>query len=107
VWHLVGGLDPIGDDELTGSEPNDGYPALLRDWIEQDGLDRLKIDDPSWLSSPTVCNFIPKPALQNVTSTPGSTADKQGILDGSTLSDRGFGYRVEEIARTLPDPVYG
>ena len=52
VWHLVGGLDPIGEDELTGNEPDDGYPVLLRDWIRQDGLDCLKIklrgNDMAW-----------------------------------------------------------
>ncbi len=30
-------------EELTGSEPNDGYPVLLRDWIRADGLRCLKI----------------------------------------------------------------
>ena len=52
VWHLVGGLDPISEDELTGDEPDDGYPTLLRDWIDRDGLNCLKIklrgDDPDW-----------------------------------------------------------
>ena len=52
VWHLVGGLDPISEDELTGDEPDDGYPVLLRDWIQQDGLDCLKIklrgNDSEW-----------------------------------------------------------
>ncbi|MEM9015777.1 MAG: enolase C-terminal domain-like protein [Verrucomicrobiota bacterium] len=43
VWHLVGGLDPIGEEELTGNEPDDGYPVLLRDWIQRDQLDCLKI----------------------------------------------------------------
>ena len=43
VWHLVGGLDPISSDELTGAEPDDGYPLLLGDWIERDGLKCLKI----------------------------------------------------------------
>lgn len=43
VWHLVGGLDPIDESELTGAEPDDGYPVLLRDWIRRDGLDCLKI----------------------------------------------------------------
>ncbi len=42
-WHLVGGLDPIDQGGLTGSEPDDGYPVLLRDWIRRDGLDSLKI----------------------------------------------------------------
>ena len=43
VWHLVGGLDPLEASDLTGSEPNDGYPVLLRDWIRTDGLKCLKI----------------------------------------------------------------
>ena len=52
VWHLVGGLDPIEPTELTGSEPKDGYPLLLRDWIRTDGLRCLKIklrgNDAAW-----------------------------------------------------------
>jgi L-alanine-DL-glutamate epimerase-like enolase superfamily enzyme len=52
VWHLVGGLDPLDDHELTGNEPRDGYPVLLRDWIRADGLNCLKIklrgNDPVW-----------------------------------------------------------
>ena len=43
AWHLVGGLDPLDAAELTGSEPNDGYPVLLSDWIKTDGLKCLKI----------------------------------------------------------------
>jgi len=43
AWHLVGGLDPVTEDELTGDEPDDGYPVLLRDWIERDGLRCLKV----------------------------------------------------------------
>ena len=52
VWHLVGGLDPISEEELTGDEPYDGYPVLLRDWIRADGLNCLKVklrgDDAEW-----------------------------------------------------------
>lgn len=43
AWHLVGGLDPLDPSDLTGKEPNDGYPVLLRDWIKRDGLNCLKI----------------------------------------------------------------
>jgi L-alanine-DL-glutamate epimerase-like enolase superfamily enzyme len=43
VWHLVGGVDPLEQADLTGAEPNDGYPVLLRDWIKRDGLRCLKI----------------------------------------------------------------
>lgn len=52
AWHLVGGKDPIAPLELTGSEPNDGYPVVLRDWIRHDGLKCLKVklrgDDFDW-----------------------------------------------------------
>jgi L-alanine-DL-glutamate epimerase-like enolase superfamily enzyme len=52
AWHLVGGLDPLDRTELTGSEPDDGYPILLEDWIERDGLTCLKVklrgNDAAW-----------------------------------------------------------
>src|SRR5947209_6133447 len=52
AWHLVGGKDPVDPWDLTGSEPQDGYPVLLRDWIRQDGLKCLKVklrgDDADW-----------------------------------------------------------
>ena len=43
AWHLVGGLDPLDASELKGTEPDDGYPVLLSDWIERDGLKCLKV----------------------------------------------------------------
>ncbi len=43
AWHLVGGKDLLEADELTGQEPDDGYPVLLRDWIRTDGLKCLKV----------------------------------------------------------------
>ena len=52
AWHLVGGKDPIDPTELTGAEPDDDYPVLLRDWIRRDGLKCLKVklrgDDHDW-----------------------------------------------------------
>ena len=52
AWHLVGGLDLLDKSELTGSEPQDGYPVLLPDWIERDGLKCLKVklrgNDAAW-----------------------------------------------------------
>jgi L-alanine-DL-glutamate epimerase-like enolase superfamily enzyme len=52
VWHLVGGLDPLDAGDLTGTEPDDGYPVLLGDWIDRDGLTCLKVklrgDDAAW-----------------------------------------------------------
>jgi L-alanine-DL-glutamate epimerase-like enolase superfamily enzyme len=48
----VGGLDPIHPSELTNEVPRDGYPMLLQDWIERDGLYCLKIklrgNDAAW-----------------------------------------------------------
>lgn len=43
VWHLVGGKDLLEASELRGDEPRDGYPVLLGDWIERDGLYCLKV----------------------------------------------------------------
>ncbi len=52
VWHLVGGLDPLDESELNGNEPDDGYPLVLTDWIDRDGLMCLKVklrgDDSQW-----------------------------------------------------------
>ncbi|MBN1670767.1 MAG: hypothetical protein JXR37_07035 [Kiritimatiellae bacterium] len=52
AWHLVGGLDALDPSELTGTEPDDGVPVLLPDWIKRDGLKCLKIklrgNDPEW-----------------------------------------------------------
>jgi L-alanine-DL-glutamate epimerase-like enolase superfamily enzyme len=52
AWHLVGGLDPLGEEDLTGEEPNDDYPVLLSDWIQKDGLNCLKVklrgNDAAW-----------------------------------------------------------
>lgn len=52
AWHLVGGVDPLEAADLTGQEPRDGYPVLLRDWIRHDGLRCLKVklrgNDASW-----------------------------------------------------------
>src|SRR5262249_10641199 len=52
AWHLIGGKDAVDPLELTGAEPTDGYPVLLRDWIRRDGLKCLKVklrgDDAAW-----------------------------------------------------------
>jgi len=52
AWHLVGGMDLLEPEELDGSEPEDGYPVLLPDWIERDGLNCLKVklrgNDSAW-----------------------------------------------------------
>jgi L-alanine-DL-glutamate epimerase-like enolase superfamily enzyme len=52
VWHLVGGLDPLTEEDAGDGGPQDGHPYLLSDWIARDGLKCLKIklrgDDAAW-----------------------------------------------------------
>jgi L-alanine-DL-glutamate epimerase-like enolase superfamily enzyme len=43
VFHLVGGLDKLRRSELDGSDPQDGLPVSLDEWIERDGLFCLKV----------------------------------------------------------------
>ena len=52
AWHLVGGKDALELEDLEGTEPDDGYPVTLRQWIQRDGLHCLKVklrgDDEAW-----------------------------------------------------------
>ncbi|MBN1342052.1 MAG: mandelate racemase/muconate lactonizing enzyme family protein [Phycisphaerae bacterium] len=52
AWHLVGGKDLLDASERDGTEPDDGYPVLLPDWIKRDGLTCLKVklrgNDAAW-----------------------------------------------------------
>ena len=52
VWHLVGGLDEIGEELSMNKDPLDEYPVNLKEWIIRDGLECLKIklkgDDSDW-----------------------------------------------------------
>ncbi|HLX62378.1 MAG TPA: enolase C-terminal domain-like protein [Planctomycetota bacterium] len=43
AWHLVGGLDPLTQSDLTSAPLNDGFPEILTDWIRADELKCLKI----------------------------------------------------------------
>ncbi|MGV3754316.1 MAG: enolase C-terminal domain-like protein [Verrucomicrobiota bacterium] len=58
AWHLVGGLDLLTDADRKGTEPNDGYPVVLTEWIKRDGLKCLKIklkgNDAAWDYARTV-----------------------------------------------------
>ncbi|HEU5117188.1 MAG TPA: hypothetical protein VFT74_11030, partial [Isosphaeraceae bacterium] len=49
--------------------------------------------------------FYPEASAPEATVHPGLYRRQRGLLDLSTLSGPGFGYRVEEIPRDLPDPV--
>ena len=43
VFHLVGGLDKLRRSEVDESDPQDGLPNSLDEWIERDGLFCLKV----------------------------------------------------------------
>lgn len=51
LYHLIGALDPITDDDAK-TRINDGLPETLSEWIMADGLTHLKIklngDDLKW-----------------------------------------------------------
>jgi len=85
VWHLVGGLDPLKESDLKGTEPRDGFPVLLRDWIRQDGLKCLKIklrgNDEAW--------------------------DYQRIVDVGQISiETGVDWLTTDFNCTVTDPSY-
>ena len=43
VFHLVGGLDKLTRAEVDESDPRDGLPNSLDEWVERDGLRCLKV----------------------------------------------------------------
>ncbi len=42
LYHLVGGLDPLTDDDLT-KRINDGLPETLKEWIHRERITHFKI----------------------------------------------------------------
>lgn len=49
--------------------------------------------------------FYPEASLPEQSVHPGLYQRREGVLDLSTLGETGFGYRVNEIERALPEPV--
>jgi len=43
IFHLVGGLDKLRVPELDDSDPQDGLPVSLDQWVEREGLICLKV----------------------------------------------------------------
>lgn len=43
IWHLVGGLDKLGESEVGPGDPKDGLPVSLEKWIERDGVYCIKV----------------------------------------------------------------
>jgi hypothetical protein len=49
--------------------------------------------------------FYPEASTAEARVHPGLYARRGGMLDLSTLAGPGFGYRVDEIARPMPEPI--
>ncbi len=43
IFHLVGGLDKLTPEEVDDTDPDDGLPNCLVDWIVRDGVYCLKV----------------------------------------------------------------
>ncbi|HIE13749.1 TPA: hypothetical protein EYP70_00590 [Candidatus Bathyarchaeota archaeon] len=43
IFHLVGALDKLWKDEVDASDPQDGLPVSLDEWIKRDGVYCLKV----------------------------------------------------------------
>jgi len=43
IFHLCGGLDKLTRAELDDSDPDDGYPNCLEDWVATEGMYCLKV----------------------------------------------------------------
>jgi hypothetical protein len=50
--------------------------------------------------------FYPEASAAEAQVHPGVYARRRGVLNLSTIDGPGFGYRVDEIARTLPEPIF-
>ena len=50
--------------------------------------------------------FYPDASLPEAKVHPGLYRRRDGVLDLTTIGKEGFGYRLEEIERTLPEPVF-
>ena len=49
--------------------------------------------------------FYPAASLPEAQVHPGIYRRRNGVVDLTTLSGPGFGYRVDEIRRELPEPI--
>jgi L-alanine-DL-glutamate epimerase-like enolase superfamily enzyme len=43
IFHLVGALDRLTEDEVDADDPKDGLPVSLQKWIKRDGVFCLKV----------------------------------------------------------------
>jgi len=106
AWHLVGGLDPITESELTGNEPDDDYPVLLEDWIKRDGLQCLKVklrgNDAAWDYERTV--KVGEIAINN--NVPWLTADFNCTVTDPDYVNRILDQLIQEHPRIYGSILY-
>jgi len=92
AWHLVGGLDALNENDLTGDEPDDGYPVTLPQWIKEDGLRCLKIklrgNDQQWDDDRLV------------------RVGKIAVEQMAVTSDTDGGWLTADFNCTVSDPEY-
>jgi L-alanine-DL-glutamate epimerase-like enolase superfamily enzyme len=117
AWHLIGGKDLLEASELTGEEPDDGYPVLLPDWIKRDGLTCLKVklrgndsawdyerlirvgeiainNDVQWLTSDFNCTVTEPAYVNNILDR--LIKDYPGIYQMILYVEQPFPYDLEE-----------
>ncbi len=85
AWHLVGGKDLLTDADRTGEEPEDGYPVVLTDWIDTDGLTCLKV---------------------KLTGTDADWDRDRLVKVGQIAVDRGVRWLTSDFNCTVTDPAY-
>ena len=51
--------------------------------------------------------YYPEASAPEAVIHPGLYRRRDGVLDLTTLGTTGFGYRVDEIVRELPEPAFG
>ncbi len=85
AWHLVGGKDPLTPEDLTGAEPDDGHPVLLRDWVRRDGLRCLKV---------------------KLTGTDAAWDQERIIRVGAIAIEEGADWLSADFNCTVSDPSY-
>ncbi|MCK4590748.1 MAG: hypothetical protein KAT86_03265, partial [Candidatus Latescibacteria bacterium] len=61
IFHLVGGVDKLHDEEVDDTDPDDGLPVSLTQWIAREGVYCLKVklrgNDLTWDVERTVAVY--------------------------------------------------
>ncbi len=105
LYHLVGALDPLSDDDVE-KPVGDGLPETLGDWIAADGLTHLKLklagNDADW-------DFRRIESVDRVATQTAPGTDFQYSLDfNESCSDEGYVLELLERLKTdRPEALAG